>query len=163
MTKHKYWGEVEQDWSGFSSDITFSNAFFNEPDVTIFLGEECDDDGEEIDIPPTEALLNEMADTYQTFLENIETMMHDLKEKAFERYQELYARFYENSEKSGEPVLNIDNAEKHNKYIKEIIYLRILSEKTIKISIHYQLDTEHGLEFKFVNGQITDVGGIAET
>lgn len=161
--KHKYWGNVEADWAGFSSDLTFSNQFFDKQEIEIFLGEEYDEDGEEIEEPPAENQLTEFAETYQDFIENIETNIKSIQDKAYERYLKLYAHFYENSEKSGESALNINNTEKHNENIKEIMYLRVLEEKTIKLSIRYKLDTEHGLEFKFVGGQIKDVGGIAET
>ena len=163
MTTHKYWGKVEQNWAGFSSDITFSNPFFDRQNIEVFLGEECDEDGEEIEEPPTENDLTEFAATYQNFLEHIEMNIKSIQESAFDRYKKLYAHFYENSEKSGEPALHIDSSDKHNDSIKEIVYLRVLSKKTIKLSIRYKLDIEHGLEFKFVNGRITDVGGIAET
>lgn len=163
MMKHNYWGNVKINWAGFSSDITFSNPFFDRQNIEIFLGEEYDEDGEEIEIFPTENQLAEFAGTYQKFLENIEKNISSIQEKAYERYLKLYAHFYENDEKSGEPALNIDSANKHNEYIKEIMYLRVLSNETIKLSIRYKLDTEHGLEFKFVSGQITNIGGIAET
>lgn len=163
MATHKYWGKVEEDWAGFSSDITFSNPFFDKQTVEIFLGEEYDEDGEEIEEFPTENRLTEFAETYQNFTENIELNIKIIQDKAYERYLKLYAHFYENPEKSGEPALNIDNVDKHNENIKEIMYLRVLDHKTIKLSIRYKLDTEHGLEFKFVGGKITNVGGIAET
>ncbi|BFM45361.1 hypothetical protein CFS9_40020 [Flavobacterium sp. CFS9] len=163
MTTHKYWGKVEQDWAGFSSDITFSNLFFDEQEVEIFLGEEFDEEGEEMEEPPTEDQLAQFEETYQNFIVNIETILERIQNKAYERYLKLYAHFYEDSEKSGEPALNIGSVDKHNENIKEIMYLRVLDEKTIKLSIRYKLDTEHGLEFKFVDGQIKNVGGIAET
>ena len=163
MATHKYWGKVEEDWAGFSSDITFSNPFFDKQTVEIFLGEEYDEDGEEIEEFPTENRLTEFAETYQNFIENIEINIKSIQDKEYERYLKLYAHFYENSEKSGEPALNIDNVDKHNENVKEIMYLRVLDDKTIKLSIRYKLDTEHGLEFKFVGGQITNVGGIVET
>lgn len=160
---HKYWGTIEEDWAGFSSDITFSNPFFDKQNIEFFLGEEYDEDGEEIEEFPTENRLTEFAETYQNFIESIEINIKSIQDKAYERYLKLYAHFYENSEKSGEPALNIDNVVKHNENIKEIMYLRVLEDKTIKLSIRYKLDTEHGLEFKFVGGQITNVAGIAET
>lgn len=163
MTKHKYWGKVEQDWAGFSSGITFSNPFFDQQDVEIFLGEEYDEEGEEIEESPTEDQLTQFEETYQNFITNIDSNLKSIQNKAYERYLKLYAHFYEDSEKSGEPALNIDNLDKHNENIKEIMYLRVLDMKTIKLSIRYKLDTEHGLEFKFVDGQIKNVGGIAET
>ncbi len=161
--KHAYWGNVEEDWAGFSSDISFSNPFFDEQQVDIFLGEEFDEDGEEIEDSPTEIQLTEFAETYQDFIENIEPTIKNIQEKAFERYTNLYAHYYENPKKSGEPALHIDCTEKHNLYIKELLYIRILNKKTVKLSIRYALDTEHGMEFKIDNGQIAEVGGIAET
>ena len=163
MTTHQYWGNVEQDWAGFSAEITFSHLFFSEQNITIFLGEEFDEDGEEIEEAPTENQLNAFAETYQSFITNFEKHLREMQIKAFERYQKLYAHYYENPEKSGEPALNIDNIEKHNEYIKEIMFLRILEDDNIKLSIRYQIDTEHGLEFRFENGQIVAIGGIAET
>lgn len=163
MTTHQYWGNVEQDWAGFSAEITFSHLFFSEQNITIFLGEEFDEDGEEIEEAPTENQLNAFAETYQSFITNFEKHLREMQIKAFERYQKLYAHYYENPEKSGEPALNIDNIEKHNEYIKEIMFLRILEDDNIKLSIRYQIDTEHGLEFRFENGKIVAVGGIAET
>lgn len=160
---HKYWGNVEEDWAGFSSDITFSNPFFEKQNNEVFLGEEFDEDGEEIDEPPTESKLTKFAETYQNFIENIEINIKSIQDKAFERYLKLYAHFYEDSAKSGEPALNIDNVDKHNDSIREIMYLRVLDEKTIKLSIRYALDTEHGIEFRFEDGKIAAVGGIAET
>lgn len=163
MAIHRYWGDVEQDWAGFSSEITFYHPFFSEQSITIFLGEEFDEDGEEIEDAPTENQLNAFAETYQNFIANFEDHLREIQNRAFERYQKLYAHYYENPEKSGEPALNIDSVEKHNNYIKEIMFLRILEDDTIKLSIRYQIDTEHGLEFRLENGKIVAVGGIAET
>lgn len=163
MTTHKFWGKVQENWKGFSPETMFSHPFFENQKTEIFLGEEYDDDGEEIEELPTENQLTEFAKTYQNFIQNIEKHLADIQQKSFERYQKLYARYYENLEKSGEQPLKIDTVEKHNIYIKDLMYLRVLEDKTIKISIRYRLDTEHGLEFRFTNGMITEVGGIAET
>lgn len=163
MATHQYWGDVEQDWAGFSAELTFSHPFFENKRVEIFLGEEFDEDGEEIEETPTPNQLDAFAASYQKFIANFEEHLRAMQTKAFERYQKLYAHYYENPEKSGEPALNIDSIEKHNEYIKEIMFLRVLDENAIKLSIRYQIDTEHGLEFRFENGQIVAVGGIAET
>lgn len=163
MTTHPYWGSVDQDWAGFSSDISISHPFFTEQNITIFLGEEFDDEGEEIEDPPTENQLDIFAKTYQDFLANIETNLSSIQNKAFDYYQKHYAHYFENPEKSGEAALGVDTVEKHNEYIKELMYLRVLENDTIKISIRYQVDTEHGIEFKLMDGQIEKVGGIAET
>ncbi|MEZ0184229.1 hypothetical protein AB9T89_18425 [Flavobacterium oncorhynchi] len=163
MTTHPYWGNVEEDWAGYSSDIYFSYPFFDKPKTEVFLGDEYDEEGEEIETPPTEKQLTAFAETYRIFIDNIENRLADLQLKSFERYKRVYAKYYENSEQSGEPPLNIDSIEKHNDYIKDLMYLRISDNKTIRVTIRYKLDTEHGIEFKFVDGQIEDVGGISET
>ncbi|SOD11590.1 DUF6985 domain-containing protein [Pedobacter xixiisoli] len=163
MTTHSYWGAVEEDWDGFSAELTFAHPFFGDQSVEIFLGEEYDEDGEEIEEAPDGSRLNAFATSYQSFLNHFEVHLQNIQIKAFERYQKLYAHYYENPEKSGEPALQINDIEKHNEYIKEIMYLRILEDDTIKLSIRYQIDTEHGLEFRFENGAIAAVGGIAET
>ncbi len=162
MTMHKFWGNIEEDWAGYTSDIYFSCLFFDNPKVEIFLGDEYDEEGEEIEVPPTEKQLTAFEETYKTFIDNIEKHLIDLQSKAFDRYKRIYAKYYEDSEKSGEPPLNIDSIEKHNDYIKDLLYLRILDDKTIIVTIRYKLDTEHGIEFKFVDGQIDAVGGISE-
>ncbi|RYG19332.1 MAG: hypothetical protein EOO07_07060 [Chitinophagaceae bacterium] len=163
MAIHQYWGNVELDWAGFSGEITFNHPFFSEQGITIFLGEEFDEDGDEIEEAPIENQLDAFAETYKSFITNFEAHLREMQIKAFERYQKLYANYYENPEKSGEPALNIDSIEKHNEYIKEIMFLRVLNENALKLSIRYQIDTEHGLEFRFENEQIVAVGGIAET
>lgn len=163
MTTHKYWGKVEQDWAGFSSEISFSNPFFNKQNAEVFLGQEFDEDGEEVEDAPTESQLDAFAETYQSFIDHFEEHLQKMQAKAFERYQKLYAHYYENSEKSGEPALNIDSIDKHNEYIREIMFLRMLNDEAIKISIRYKIDTEHGIEFRFENGEIVAVAGIAET
>lgn len=160
---HKYWGNVKEDWAGFTSDIIFSNPFFDKQNVEIFLGEEYDEDGEEIDTPPAIEFLDAFADTYQKFITNIEKHLSEIQQKAFDRYKKVYAHYYENQEKSGELPLNIDNVEKHNSYIKDLMYLRVLEDETIKLTIRYAIDTEQGLEFCFTSGMISAVGGIAET
>ncbi len=162
MATHKFWGEVKHDWAGFSSDISFSNPFFDKQIVEVFFGEEYDEDGEENDEPPSDKVLDNFTETFKDFTDNIGIRLSDLQQKAFERYKKVYAHYYENSEKSGKQPLNIDSVDKHNEYIKDIMYLRVLDDKTIKVTIRYKLDTEHGLEFKYVDGQIVNVGGIAD-
>lgn len=163
MKKHPFWIVVDEGWAGISAEITFSHSVFDDEEIEIFLGDEFDDDGEEIEELPIDEALDIYAEAYQNFIENIDDLLKDLQEKAFERYQNLYAHYYENPEKSGNPPLNIDTVEKHNAFIKELIHFRISEEGTIRLSIHYKLDEEHGLEFKFVDNQIETVGGISET
>ncbi|MGI4872420.1 MAG: DUF6985 domain-containing protein, partial [Janthinobacterium lividum] len=115
------------------------------------------------DIPPDATQSNEFAATYQDFTTNITARLTEIQQQAFDYYRKYYAKFYEDTAQSGEAPLGIDTVEKHNPYIKDIGYLRLSDGGILRITIHYDLDTEHGLEVKFVNGQVADTGGIADT
>lgn len=95
MTTHPFWGKVEQDWAGYSAEITFYHPFFKNSGVEIFLGEEFDEDGEEIESPPTAEMLLAFARTYKNFLDNIENNLIAIQQAAFDRYQKIYAKYYE--------------------------------------------------------------------
>ena len=175
MTKHNYFGKVEEDWAGFSSEYKFDIPYFDKS-VEIFLGEEFDEDGEEVDTPPTPVELDEYENTLRNFLAEISEAIVNIQEKAFERYLRVYAKFYEKSfvvesffktdmkEGATHLPLNIDCKEKHFEYMKEIHgYIRVLPDNTLKIPIYYDLDSEHGLELKIVNNKVAAIGGIGET
>ena len=162
--KHTYWGNVvKAEWSGFIAGITFSHPFFENRQLEIFLGPEFDEDGEEIEEPPTAEQLDAFAATYRQFIDNIEANLKSIQEKAYERYLAFYAHYYENPGKSGEPALGIDSVEKHNNQIRRLVSLRLLDGDALTLAIRYKLDTEHGLEFRFENGKIVAVGGISGT
>ncbi|MBL0735328.1 hypothetical protein JI750_00390 [Flavobacterium sp. GN10] len=160
---HKFWGEIQEDWAGISGDKLFKNSHFKDDEIQVFLGEEFDEDGEEIEEFPTNEELDDFEKTYSSFLENIEDVILQIKEETFLRYKKIYAKYYEDPRQSGEEPLNIDTKEKHFEYIKEILYIRILKRNEIKIPIRYNLDTEHGIEIKLRNNKIVAVAGIAET
>ncbi|RQO75122.1 hypothetical protein DBR43_07055 [Pedobacter sp. KBW06] len=162
MEKHKFWGEVAEDWAGFSAEETFSIPHF-EQTVTVFLGEEFDEDGEEIDTPPTAEELNAYELTFSSFLEHLDSIITEVKEQAFNRYQKLYAHYFEDEAKSGEPPLNLNTPGKHFQHLKEINYIRVLGDHTLQIAIRYGVDTEHGLEIRLENNKIVAMAGIAET
>ena len=163
MEKHTYWGKVEEDWAGFSAEILFNSTHFNSDEITIFLGSEFDDDGEEVEDAPNDIQLNNFESTYVKFLNSLDTIIEEIMTKTYERYLKLYAHYYESEEKSGEKPLNIDTKEKHFRYIQNILYIRILDNGMIKIPIRYELDTEHGIEISLENNDIVAIGGIAET
>lgn len=159
MVKHDYFGKVEKKefWSGFRSEFTLKIPYF-EKDVKVYLGSEYDEDYEEIDTPPNDQQLAEFEITLKDFLSNIDMIIADIQESAFNYYQERYASYYE------QEGLGIDTKEKHFEYMKDILEaIRILDNKTIVIPIHYDLDTEHGLELKLVNNKVVAVDGIDET
>jgi len=163
MQKHKYWGKVEEDYPFFSGDIQFVSKYFPNKSFKIFLGEGEYENGREEDLPPTTSELDEFEKTYLSFLDNLEEVMEEVKEKTFEYYSKYYAHFYENEEKSGEKPLKIKDKEHHFQYMQDVVYLRVVSNHNIIISIHYELDTEHGIEIRLENNQVLHIGGIADT
>lgn len=162
MNKHKYWGKIQEDWAGFSTETEFTSPHF-EHSISLFLGEEYNEEGEEIELIPSNNELNDFESTYLSFVADLDNIVEDIKEKTFDRYLKLYAHYYENEEKSGEKPLNLSTKENHFEYIKDINYIRILKNGNIKILIHYKIDTEHGVEIRLENNKISDIGGIAET
>ena len=182
MTEHSYFGQVKKDWCGFSAEHKFEIPYFdvygNVTSVKVYLGEQYDEDYKEIETPPTNHRLMEFEQTLKDFLNNIDSVIVDIQQSAFERYQRIYARYYEkpfevlfqnamvrkaeNNELHS--PLNIDTKEKHFEYMKIILEtIRVSENQTITIPITYALDEEHGLELKIVNNKVAAVDGIGET
>lgn len=161
--EHKFWGKVAEDWAGISSDKYFKIPHFKDEKIVIFLGEEFDEDSDEIEELPTKKQLDSFEKTFSSFLDNIEDIIIQIKEETFDRYKKIYAKYYENSNESGRASLDVDTKDKHWEYMKDVNYIRILKSNTIQITIRYGLDTEHGVEIKLRNNKIVAIGGIAET
>lgn len=171
-----YFGKVDNDWAGFSSEHTFTIPYFDK-EVEVFLGEEFDEDGDEVSIPPTNQQLDEFEQTLKDFLNHIDSIIVDIQQSAFDYYQRIYAKYYEKpfevlfendlvQKPEGTELhspLNMNSKEKHFAYMRDIVSLRILDNKTIKIPIHYALDHEHGLELKITDNHVIKIAGIAET
>jgi hypothetical protein len=169
----KYFGEIDFDWAGVSSEYKFKIPHFDK-EVEVFLGLEFGDDGEETETLPTEDELLEYEHTLKKFLENINEIIIDIKEKTFDYYKEIYAKYYEEEfivesffitdKKEGEKheALNINTQDKHFEYMKDINLIRILGENRILITIRYKLDREHGLEILFQKNRIINISGIGE-
>ena len=56
-----------------------------------------DEDGDEIEEAPNLDQLNAFAKAYQLFINSIEQHIQTIQQHAFERYQKLYAHYYEMS------------------------------------------------------------------
>lgn len=155
---NNYWGDVEADWAGYSSGIEFEIPYFDIKSK-IFLDDEYDDEYEEKVDPPTSDQLDNYAKCFALFLENIDKVIVDIKEEAFERYKRIYAKYYEDEN----PPLIINDIDAHFNYMKDVLYVRVSDNDIIRILIHYNLDEEHGLEIKIQRNEIVAIGGIAET
>ena len=160
MTTHSFWGIVQEDWAGLSAEQATTLPPFEQP-IPVFLGEELLEEGEEYDV--STGLLDDYAATFQAFRADAPRLIAALRDQAFARYLEVYAHYYENPAKSGEPALGITTAEQHFAYMQDVRLLRISSEQVIRFVIEYDLDPEHGLEAKFEGNVLTDLGCMAET
>lgn len=160
MLTHPFWGTVEEDWAGLSAEHLVSVPGFQKQ-VEVFLGDELFEEDEEYGLTPTQ--LDEYAATLQAFLAEGPRLITELKQRAFEQYQELYAHFYDDPAQSGAPPLHLTTADQHFAYMQDLGYLRVSDGNALRLIIHYDLDTEHGLEALFVNNKLAAMGGIAET
>ena len=131
-----------------------------EQQFPVFLGEELFEEDEVYGL--TTAQLDEYAATFQAFMAEAPRLLADFHEQAFARYQQLYAHYYEDVA-SGAPPLHLTSADQHAAYLQTVSLLRVTQEQTIRLVLHYDLDTEHGLEARFANNMLTELGGIAET
>ncbi|MFL0092924.1 hypothetical protein [Tenacibaculum maritimum] len=157
MTDYINWGEIEEDWAGFSSELEFKSSLFFNKGITIFLGDEYDEDGEEVENPPTIGQLNIYYSAYLKFIEHLDIIVKDIKVKTFKRFSKIY--------ENKEGVPRISNEEEHFQYLEDINYIRISENTIIRIPIHYSnIDKEHGLEINIdVSTLEIKLGGIAET
>ena len=162
MEQHPFWNTIVEEWAGFSTERYFTIPHFTPNEIEVFLGSELDEDGEEIEDFPSQEALDRYQATFTAFLGDIDVVITDIKEKAFERYQRLYAHYYETESKSGQPPLGIDTPEKHFNAIRDLNYIRILDANSLLLEINYTLDTEHGLEIKITDNKVVALGGIGE-
>jgi hypothetical protein len=160
MLNHPFWGHVAESWAGLSAEQPVVLPGFERP-VEVFLGEELLEEDEEYD--PTPAQLDTYAATFQEFLAHAPELIAALRAQAFARYQQLYAHFYDDPTKSGEPALGLTSAAQHAAYMQDVGYLRVSEQQTVRLIIHYDLDPEHGLEARSVANTLAEIGGIADT
>lgn len=171
----EYFGKIEKGWVGFTCELNVKVPYF-EKEIEIILGEEYNEDGEENDTVPTDEQLTEYESTLKSFLLDIDRIIIDIQKKAFEYYHRVYAEYYEKPfvvlfenamMKEGtelHPPLKIESYGEHFKYMQDLLgFIRILDNRTIILPIHYDLDHEHGMEIRIVDGIVTKIGGIDET
>lgn len=180
MLEHDFFGKIEchdyDDWKEFYATKTIQLPHFEE-DIYIRLVE-YDEDLEPLETPPTPYVLDEYANTLTAFIEHIDAIVLGVQALAFERYQNIYAKYYEKAFEvifENEKIhtkgnnelhdpLNIQSKEAHFEYMRSGFDEIILSnDKTVVMPFRYLLDEEHGLECKIIDNQVVAIGGIAET
>jgi len=172
METEKFFGTIEDYYSEFKFKIPYFDR-----EVEVLLGEEFDEDGEENTSPPTDLQLAEYEQIFKSFLHNIDEIIIEIQQSAFEYYKRVYAKYYEqdfedifdlykgtaSENDKTHPPLCLDTKEKHFEYMKRIIFINVLDNQTLKIAIRYLLDTEHGMEIKLVNNKVIKIASIDET
>jgi hypothetical protein len=166
LMESRNFGKIKLGWAGVLSKYKFTVPCFDK-DVEVFIGSEFNDDGEDVETLLKEDELLEYEQTFRNFIGNIDEIINSIKEKVFEYYKSIYAKYYEKEfivegffetdtegGKIHEP-LNIDTKEKHFEYMKNINYIRILKDKII-MSIFYKLDMEHGLEIMLQENKVVN-------
>jgi len=164
MTEHGYFGKiVYEDIFGFFAEYRFLIPYFDE-EVLVYLGEQYDDDGNCIDIPPTQEKLDEFATTLENFLWEIGTgeLINDIQKCAFERYLEYQDEIMNSPITVSDTIhsqLKIGKKEHHFEYMKEIEDIRILDNNKVEIYCrYYGLDKWNGLGIEITDNKVTGVG-----
>ncbi len=163
MAKHAFWGDVREDWAGFSSEVLYTPRQFPGSSVTVFLGGQFDEEGEEVEAPPSRSELDQYQSTYNSFIASEDRIFVEIREACFSRYLKLYAHHYEDRARSGAAPLNIHSKERHFEFVRGIKFIRLLARDGVVISFDYALDTEHGLEVRLEANRVAAIGVIAET
>lgn len=177
VQEHKAFGQIIcSDWNEFYASKLIKFSYFDEA-VRVRLVE-YDEDFEPLDNMPSLDTLDEYAQTLESFVEHIDTIISSVQTVAFERYNNIYAKYYENPfkvifdnekiQKAGDgslhEPLNINSKEQHFEYMNSGLgEILISNNQTIVMPFRYLLDQEHGLECKIKRNQVVAVGGIAET
>ena len=173
---HKYLGKIiKNEWNEFLTEKVNIPHFKAKIVVNLM---EYDEDFEPIEEEPSKQVLDEYAETLKTFLADIDNVILDIQQSAFNYYLEVYAKYYEKPfkvifdnqkiKKDANNVLHqpleIDTKEKHFEYMNSIVEKIIISNnQTIVIPFSYDIDEEHGLEIKIRNNKVMKVDGIGET
>lgn len=173
-----FWGDVTYtEFMGFQSERKVEVPALNML-ATVYLGKAFNEEGDEITIPPTLKKLDEYEQTLKQFLNNINSIVKQISEKAYKHYQKNYASYYEkpfevlfpNEKVMPQPdsklhvPLGITNAMEHFTYMtyNPCEHIRVLNRKTVIVSFDYALDEEHGMEIRIVDGKIKSIGGVGE-
>jgi hypothetical protein len=154
--KSEYFGKIEKTIMGISAENKYKIPYF-EKEVSIHFGLEYDNNGKEIETLPTEDEILVYEHTLKNFLENINEVINQIKEKAFKYFKEKKEPYG-----YGSDMPLISNASEHFKYMMDLLHIRILNDKKILLSLFYEIDEEHGMEILLKDNnvyKIDEAGG----
>ncbi|HPH66298.1 MAG TPA: hypothetical protein PLF40_11155 [Kofleriaceae bacterium] len=151
---HPFWGSVSMTRLGTKPSKTFKLRGLNAK-LDVYLGTDDDDDE-----PLTTKDLDAAAVVFASFLANADDHVVAIRTAAFERYLRLYARYYEDA--AARQPLGIKDAAQHFPHLGDKAQVRV-DKRDVTVSFWYQLDREHGLEFRFRKDKLIAVGGFSDT
>lgn len=151
---HPFWGSVSMTRLGTKPSNTFKLRGLNAK-LDVYLGTDDDDDE-----PLTSKDLDAAAVVFASFLASADNHVVAIRTAAFERYLRLYARYYEDA--AARQPLGIKDATQHFPHLGDKAQVRV-DKRDVTVSFWYQLDREHGLEFRFRKDKLVAVGGFSDT
>lgn len=173
-----FWGNVMyNEYEGFKTERKVEIPALN-MDATVFVGRAYNEYGEEITTPPTMKKLEEYEQTLRQFLDNTDSIITQIAEKAYLYYKKNYAHYYEkefevlfpnemimpSADSKLHAPLGVTTPAEHLRYMiyNQCNHIRVQPRKTIIIPIDYALDEEHGMEIKIVDGKVKSIGEAGE-
>lgn len=159
LAEHPYWGAVRDFYGDAQATLTFSHPRLGDEAVPIKLGEF------DAQRRPSQRQLDGYAATYQAWLADMDAVLAQIEAQGFSYAQRFYASHCADHPEDLPPACPncLSSAAAHMTAMQNPVSLRVQAGKTVRLSISYALDREHGIEFKFVAGRLRDVGGINAT
>lgn len=148
---HPFWGHIiETPANGYAAGIRFSHPFFGDHTFPVYLG---DHKIKEHALNPE--LLDEFADTYLDFIENIEERIEILQESFYSFFEQHLAGML--------PVIFeehpvVTSMEAHNTYIKSLAGIRLLEGACLELSFYYHLYPAPVFRVDFKHGKLMPLG-----
>lgn len=159
---HPYWGEIQATIDHIpQSETLFTIPGFGEHAAGQPMQISFHKRGQAPDLTPK--LLDEYAETFQTFLQLLPALLPAIKARAFDYYQEYYAPVYEHEAQSGQPPLGLTNPDLHFARMRNLDDVSVQGHRGVTLQFDYEVDTEHDLEILIVDGSIHDIGGALDT
>ena len=156
-SKHPYWGVLAMPRLGAKPEKTFELRGLDVK-IDVYLGQDPDEEDEDTPLTPQD--LDAAAVVFASFVAGIDDHVVAIRTAAFDRYLKLYARYFEDA--SARQPLRVNDAVQHFAYLGDRAQVRV-AKQDVTVSFWYQLDREHGLEFRFRQDRLVAVGGFSET
>lgn len=166
---HPFWGNIiDTRGKGYTGEIVFQHPFFLDKPFSIGLGDHNIEytpkeqkENPALKYKPLEEIfgpqltwLDEFADTYKDFIDNIDTCLHTFSVASFGFYKEYLAEQYD-----GEAP--IDTIAAHNEHLRYLADINIHTGRSITLLLYYDLLNAPIHFVMFTNGKLDNIHGEA--